>query len=404
LHGLGQGTAQFPNPADYEAALRQRADTIATHLVGCTVIALQETGRPEDAHALAETLATAHGLTYSAHAIEGAASYESEFPLTNSILVDSSRVTVDLVDAVVGCSPQDYGIVPSGECPLGEHPVFDRPPLMAKLLIDGPPDAPWPKAQTVWVIDNHWKSKSGDESANARLRAAQASVVAERVQAILSVDAEAQIVVLGDLNDFYGGAAVATLQNATGLFHPYEFLPPLQRYTYIFNGAAQVLDHALMTPNLVPQLALVQILHIHADAATGASPLAHSDHDPVVLRVRPEGAALISGTLAWGDIGVSAYDASGNVLAQTTTDANGDFRLWGLPVGTVTLQLDTPTWIVANEPTTGPTTGPTAAIETVAGMMTQAMTPALPKARHTTAMAGAWVALHTPWLADTLIP
>jgi hypothetical protein len=293
---------------------------------------------------------------------------------------------VQLVDAVAGCSPQNFGITPSGECAVGEFPVFDRPPLMAHLVIDGPADAPWPNAQTVWVIDNHWKSKSGDESANARLRAAQAGAVAKRVQAILGVDANAQIVVLGDLNDFYGG---------TGLFHPYEWLPPLQRYSYIFNGAAQVLDHALVTPNMAPQLSLVQILHIHADAAAGESPLAHSDHDPVVLRIRPQGAATIGGTLAWAEIGVSAHDNQGALIAQTLTDANGDFRLWGLPVGQVRLQVDVPEWIVVDTPTHPLTL----AVETTAGMIT----PAMPAARHATAITGAWLALNTPWLADTQI-
>src|SRR5688500_1163379 len=167
------------------------------------------------------------------------------------MLVDTARVTVEIMDSVVNCTPQDFGIVPSGECPAGEYPVFDRPPLVAQLLINGPLDAPWANSQQVWVINNHWKSKSGDEEANARLRAAQAQSVAEWVQTILTVDANAQIVVLGDLNDFYDGAAVGMLQEATGLFHPYAWLPPLDRYTYIFNGAAQVLDHVLITPNLM---------------------------------------------------------------------------------------------------------------------------------------------------------
>jgi hypothetical protein len=337
-------------------------------------------------------LATAHGLAYSALAIEGAASFEAEFPLTNSILVDGSRVAVEFMEAVVGCSPQDYGLAPFGDCPAGEHPVFDRPPLLAKLVIDGPPAAIWQQKQTVWVIDNHWKSKSGDESANARLRAAQANVVAQRVSAILAADANAQIVVLGDLNDFYGGAAVAALQSATKLFQPYEWLPPQQRYTYIFNGAAQVLDHALVTPNLAPQLALVQILHIHADAAAGDSSLAHSDHDPVVLRLRPGGAAVVGGALQWGEIEVVAGDGNGMAVGRTITDANGDYRIWGLPVGVVTVHLQAPAWIKLD--------APALIVDAQAGLTT----PAMPQARHTTAMAGAWLALNTPLLANVLLP
>lgn len=391
LHGFGQGEAQFPDPADYANALRQRAQVIASELLGCTVIALQETGSPEDAQALAELLASEHDLAYTALSLEGPASHEPEFPLTNSLLVDSARVTVEVVDAVQGCAPHDYDIVAPSVCALGEYPLFDRPPLMAQLTIGGPAQAPWQRTETIWVIGNHWKSKSGDESANAQLRAAQANAVAQRVQAILAVDPSAQIVVMGDLNDFYQGAAVATLQSASGLFHPYEWLPALDRYTYIFNGAAQVLDHLLVTPNLTPKLALVQILHLHADSATGDSPLVHSDHDPVVVRVRPNGAAAIGGNLHWAQINVSARDANGKVMAQATTDAHGDYRLWGITMGSVHPQYDAPEWIVLDEP--GQTIG------ALTGLL---IAPA-PQVRHTTAISGAWLALATPWLADTYI-
>jgi hypothetical protein len=168
------------------------------------------------------------------------------------------------------------------------------------------------------------------------------------VQAILAVDAGAQVVVLGDLNDFYGGAAIAALQEATALVHPYAWLPSLDRYTYIFNGAAQALDHVLITPNMAGQVALLKILHIHADAPAGESPLATSDHDPVVLRLRPEGAAAIGGALGWGEVTVRATNPAGTLPGY--------------------------------------------------------MTPTLPQARHQTAIVGAWVALNTPWLADTAIP
>jgi hypothetical protein len=396
LHGLGRGTAQFPNDTEYAIALQQRAEVIANQLQGCTVLALQEVGQPADAEALADVLATKYGLTYTPLAIAGAASYNPEFPLTNSILVDATRVTVALLDAVAGCAAQDFGVTPSGACPLGEHEVFDRPPLMAHLLIDGPPAAPWAEPQRVWVINNHWKSKAGDETANARWRAVQAATVAERVQALLAVDAEAQIVVLGDLNDFYGGAAVEILQATTALFQPYDWLPPLQRYTYIFNGTAQTLDHALVTPNLAAQLALVQILHIHADTPTGGAPLAHSDHDPVVLRVRPTGTASLGGTLQWAEIAVRATNSEGDLLAQSVTDAQGEFRLWGLPPGEVTLEVSAPAWILLGKPSEHYTQS----VQIGVGMNT----PVLPQPRHVTAMSGAWLALHTPWLAQELLP
>ena len=219
-----------------------------------------------------------------------------------------------------------------------------------------------------------------------------AKVVAERVQAILAVEPDAQIVVLGDLNDFYDGTAVATLQDATGLFHPYSWLPPSERYTYIFNGTAQILDHALVSPNLVSQLALVELLHLQADRAAGTSPLAQGDHDPVVLRVRPGGVAAIGGTAQWAQIGLRVLDSQGTLLGETTTQARGDFRVWGLEEGTVTLEFAPPAWIVVDDPTL--------TVEVVGGMVT----PALPPMRHATATTGAWLALQTPWLVKALMP
>lgn len=410
LHGLGQGSAQFPNADDYAAALRHRAQLIATWLGDCTVIALQETGRPEDADALAAALSHEHGLAYTALAIVGPASGEEGFPLTNSILVDAERVTVALVEAVTGCAGEDFGIFAPGVCAAGTYPVFDRPPLLAKLVIDGAPKAGWQNAQTVWVIDNHWKSKSGDEEANALLRAAQANAVAARVQAIVAADADAQVVVLGDLNDFYQGAAVNALQAATGLFHPYDWLPRLERYTYLFNGAAQVLDHVLVTPNLTPQLALVQILHIQADTAAGENPLAYSDHDPVVVRLRPGGAVTVGGSLAWAGISVIAQDDTGMEVAAIT-DAQGEFRLWGLSAGMVMLQMSAPAWIVLEDEAQLDPASPLTAdvsinvtLDVNVGGNVGIVTPPLPLARHTTAITGAWVALNTPWLAGARIP
>ncbi len=177
VHGLGRGTAQHTTDEAYAQALRRAAATIAGLPAGCTVLALQETGRPDDATALAAMLAADHGLTYEALSLEGPASADAEFPLTNSILVDTTRVEVLAVQQIQACTPQDFGLEAPGVCPAGSYAVFDRPPLAAQVAIAGP----WPERQRAWVVSNHWKSKSGDETANAQLRMAQALAVAEEV-------------------------------------------------------------------------------------------------------------------------------------------------------------------------------------------------------------------------------
>ena len=55
------------------------------------------------------------------------------------------------------------------------------------------------------------------------------------------------------------------------LVHAYDALRTLNRYTYIFNGGSQVLDHILMTPALASHLAEVRPLRINADFAYPAA-------------------------------------------------------------------------------------------------------------------------------------
>ncbi len=119
----------------------------------------------------------------------------------------------------------------------------------------------WGEPFALRVIVNHWKSKGGDETVNAVRREAQARHVATLVQERLDADPAAHVIVLGDLNDYYQSNAVEALRTSVQppLVHSYDFLPPLDRYTYVFNGASQVLDHLLITANLLPLLAQVGI-------------------------------------------------------------------------------------------------------------------------------------------------
>ena len=54
------------------------------------------------------------------------------------------------------------------------------------------------------------------------------------------------------------------------------------RYTYIFQGNSQVLDHILVSNNLVRQTK-IDILHINADFTDMAGRA--SDHDPVMVQI-----------------------------------------------------------------------------------------------------------------------
>ena len=163
LLGLGRGSAQHVESEEYRQQLQKRALAIADNLRGCTIIGLQETGEPADAENLAEVLRTDFGLDYVATAIEGPGTANLEFPLTNSLLTLRDRVTIENVDLVQGCSRLNYDVrYTPGACKARTYALFNRPPLVVDLEVNGK----WDGAYALTVIVNHWKSKGGDESVN----------------------------------------------------------------------------------------------------------------------------------------------------------------------------------------------------------------------------------------------
>ncbi|MFE7217041.1 endonuclease/exonuclease/phosphatase family protein [Streptomyces sp. NPDC057611] len=156
-----------------------------------------------------------------------------------------------------------------------------RKPLVGEFTFQG---------KTLFVIANHFNSKGGDQPLNARVqpptrssetqRAQQATQVNTFVKQLLAVQSSARVVVLGDLNDFEFSGALSTLTSGTGLTDLPATLPAGERYTYVYQGNSQVLDHILTSPSL--SSSDYDIVHINAEFADKAS-----DHDPQVVRLIP---------------------------------------------------------------------------------------------------------------------
>jgi hypothetical protein len=393
LYGLGRGTAQFLDEIEYRAQVRKRALAIHERLHDCLIIGVQETGKPSDAASLSAELQTTFGVSYTTTSLAGPQTGNPEFPLTNSLLTRSDRVQVQQATTSQSCSPQDYEvIVLPGDCPAGQYAIFDRPPLVVDLTVAGA----WGEPFALRVIVNHWKSKGGDETVNAVRREAQARHVATLVQERLDADPAAHVIVLGDLNDYYQSNAVEALRTSVQppLVHSYDFLTPLDRYTYVFNGASQVLDHLLITTNLLPLLAQVDPVHIDSNfpypVHVDFSNVHHaSDHDPVQLRFRPAGAAMLGGNLAYPGVHIQAVDAAQQLVGEATTDARGDFRIWNLAPGPITLALQAAPYLalstqnvtVVLQPGYNTLSGVTATHQAVdLGTATAAVAPALVRA------------------------
>ena len=157
------------------------------------------------------------------------------------------------------------------------------------------------RGETLFVVANHFSSKGGDEPLFGRYqppartseakRHDQAASVNAFVDEILALDADANVVVAGDINDFEFSE---TLEILTGggadLSDLITYLKPRQRYTYVFEGNSQVLDHILVSPALAPVDAVQRpvrvprdydVVHVNADFVDQAS-----DHDPQVVRLR----------------------------------------------------------------------------------------------------------------------
>jgi predicted extracellular nuclease len=155
-----------------------------------------------------------------------------------------------------------------------------RKPLAGEFMFEG---------HKLFVIANHFNSKGGDQPLFGRFqppvrssetrRHQQAQIVHDFVQSILTADPGAAVVVLGDLNDFEFSETLRTL--SAGVLHSLiSRLPPSERYTYVFEGNSQALDHILLSDYLKVRSFAYDIVHANAEFASQVS-----DHDPQVVRL-----------------------------------------------------------------------------------------------------------------------
>ena len=154
------------------------------------------------------------------------------------------------------------------------------------------------RGQTVFVIANHWVSKGGDDPLYGRFqpieqpsqaqRVEQAAEVRQFVDQIVAADRRAKVVVLGDLNDFDFSAPIDTLVSSGNLVDLPRTLPIQERYTYVFEGNSEVLDHILLSRALaytIPACACLPLfdydpVHLNSEFNDQVS-----DHEPQVVRL-----------------------------------------------------------------------------------------------------------------------
>lgn len=286
-------TAPVPAP---ETVARKEAKLVQTlnALAGCpTMVAIQEVETVMLLQQLAQKLGEVCGFSYGVGHIES----DDARGIDLGLLLDAREGEILSVRTERVCSAVTTDVVAPGlGCPVGQFPLFSRPPLIADVRIGDDP-------MTVIVV--HFKSKrEGEEETRAR-RLAQAGAVAQVVSGIYEDDAQANIVVLGDFNDYEQSDVMALLTSErTGLVNIAQLMPVGERYTYNFGGLSQMLDTILLSPALAENVAWAGVLHVNADFPAGWEEdssllFRSSDHDVplVVVRMDNEVAAVSEPTV-----------------------------------------------------------------------------------------------------------
>ena len=166
--------------------------------------------------------------------------------------------------------------------PTNEAFNSSRKPLAAQFVFQG---------EDVIVIANHWNSKSGDTplfgatqppvNSSEIQRKKIAQVVYDFVHDIKTKNPDANIVSVGDFND-YQFAEALKIHEGQWMTNMINKVEAPDRYTYLYQGNSQVLDHILVSNNLVSKT-VIDILHINADFTEMAGRA--SDHDPVLVQI-----------------------------------------------------------------------------------------------------------------------
>ena len=96
------------------------------------------------------------------------------------------------------------------------------------------------------------------------------------------------MVVLGDINDFEFSQTMANLEG-DALHALMSTLPTDERYSYVFEGNSQSLDHIVVSDSLFGSPFEYDPVHVNAEFFDQLS-----DHDPQVARFLVDSAPIVS--------------------------------------------------------------------------------------------------------------
>jgi len=294
------------NAAAFDGRLRKASLAIRNVLRMPDIIGVEEVENLPTLQAIADRVngdaATAgqESPQYQAFLMEG----QDVGGIDSGLLVRADRINLQPGQFTVtqyGGAGTTY-VEPDGSTAL----LNDRPPLVLDATVSNGGYEPYP----ITVIVNHLRSLSGiDGSDGARVRAkrrAQADYLAQLSRTFQA--AGKHVISVGDynafdVNDGYvdvvgivrgipAPASEVTLTTmvpaelpAPPLFDAIALAPADQRYSFVFDGNAQELDHVLVTPDL--RINRIEYGRMNADFPESdrgdvTRPERLSDHDPIV--------------------------------------------------------------------------------------------------------------------------
>jgi len=353
---LSVGTYNVENlkPADSADKYARLGAGVVNNLRSPDVIAVEEiqdnTGAKDDAVVAADQTLTrltaaivaAGGPAYTWAEIDPVNDQDGGQPggnIRSVLLYNMARVTLapgtpgGSLDPVAVSTGADgtasLSLNPGRVDPTNSAWTSSRKPLAGEFVFQG---------RKVIVVANHFNSKGGDQTADGRFqppnrssevqRLQQATVLNAFVKSVLAADPNANIVLAGDFNDYQFSAPILTLtDNGATLTDLILTLPENERYTYVFNGVSQVLDHIFVSKPVTD--VEYDVVHLNAEFADQAS-----DHDPQVVRIRP---SVRQGALAL-DPATLVVGAASTTVRLSGWYPNREFSITldSTPVGTVT--------------------------------------------------------------------
>jgi predicted extracellular nuclease len=143
------------------------------------------------------------------------------------------------------------------------------------------------RSNKLFVLGNHFVSKTGDQplfghfQPPARIsevqRWQQAQVENNFIDSILALDPDANIITLGDFNDFQFSNTISLLKGGV-LNDLVDTLPLSEQYSYVFDGNSQVLDQILVSNHVFNAAPFTyDVVHCNSEFWDQAS-----DHEPQV--------------------------------------------------------------------------------------------------------------------------